>query len=143
MYTITTDIDGVVHAIDPSGAGLVFRPGLDDYSSQPQEILDVCASVQTLECIIAYRNKGTPVDPKKVRDEAVAAIKVTTSSGRVFDGDEVAQNRMNRAITGLVRLGIPTIQWKLFDNTVATVTVDELGEALALSGMEQSRIWML
>jgi len=77
------------------------------------------------------------------RAEAVAAIKVTTSSGRVFDGDETSQGRMARAILGLQEAGAgATVNWTLANNEDVTVTGDELAEALHLAGAEQARLWV-
>lgn len=79
-------------------------------------------------------------EAKVLRNAQVAAIKVTVSSGKVFDGDEVSQDRMARAVAA----GDPgqTTQWKLADNTAAVVTYAELREALRLAGQAQTAIWM-
>ena len=73
------------------------------------------------------------------RDFAVADIKVTTAAGNVFDGDEVSQQRMARAI--IVMDDVQTIPWTLADNTIVDATKVELTEALALSGAAQSALW--
>lgn len=77
---------------------------------------------------------------KASRDAQVAAIIVTTASGKVFDGNEPSQDRMTRAVAG----GDPaeTTLWRMADNTVATVTREELREALRLAGQAQTAIWM-
>lgn len=80
---------------------------------------------------------------KSTRQAAVDRIRVTTSSGKVFDGDEVSQGRMVRAIVAMQAIGAPDIVWVLADNTPTTVTPAELAEALALAGLEQSRLWVL
>lgn len=80
---------------------------------------------------------------KAVRLAAVAAIKVTTASGRVFDGDETSQGRMVRAILAMQMTNTPTTLWVLADNSVANVTVADLGEALALAGVAQSALWVI
>lgn len=72
----------------------------------------------------------------------VARIKVTTSSGKTFDGDETSQTRMARAIIALQATGTPTTPWVLADNTVAEITLAELIEALALAGTAQTALWM-
>lgn len=78
---------------------------------------------------------------KKIeRAAAVQAIKVTTSSGKIFDGDEIAQERMTRAITASTSEEEKTM-WKLADNTLVTINVAELREALRLSGEAQTTIW--
>lgn len=76
---------------------------------------------------------------KIVRAELVNNIKVTTSSGRVFDGDEISQDRMDRAIS--IMNDTDEIQWILADNTPVFVTKAELQEAKLLSGLEQLSIW--
>jgi hypothetical protein len=80
---------------------------------------------------------------KAAREAAVAAIKVTTVSGKTFDGDEVSQGRMARAIIGLQAANAPSITWVLADNTPATVTLAELTEALVLAGQAQAAIWVV
>lgn len=79
---------------------------------------------------------------KQERLSSVEDIHVTTASGKVFDGDEVSQGRMARAIIVLSAAG-GTANWVLADNTVAQVTAAELTEALALAGAEQARVWIL
>ena len=71
---------------------------------------------------------------------AVSQIIVTTTSGKLFDGGELSQNRMARAVTAS-NAG-DTTQWILADNTQATVTHEELKEALLLSGEAMTTIWM-
>lgn len=80
---------------------------------------------------------------KARRAEAVRNIKVTTASGRVFDGDETSQARMARGILGLQAEGDgATVTWVLANNEAVTVTADELAEALKLAGAEQARLWV-
>lgn len=80
---------------------------------------------------------------KQARSEAVNNIKVTTTSGNVFDGDETSQARMARAILGLEAIGPDAVvTWVLADNSVIEATAAELREALALSGAEQAKLWV-
>ena len=79
---------------------------------------------------------------KAAREEAVSRIRVTTASGKLFDGDETSQTRMARAVVALQAAGQPETTWVLADNTPATVTLAELAEALALAGTEQTRLWV-
>ena len=81
------------------------------------------------------------VAAKKLRDTAVAAIKVTVN-GKVFDGDEVAQGRISRAVAAAESAGVSAYQWKLADNSVAAVSLDELKQALALAFQAQSELWV-
>jgi len=91
-----------------------------------------------------------PVDPdtpekiknrkKKERELAVAKLTVTTTSGKTFDGDEVSQTRMARAILALDPL--ETTLWILADNTPDPhVSREDLREALRLSGAAQTAVW--
>lgn len=86
-----------------------------------------------------------PPSPREVAKQqraiAVSAIKVTTSTGKVFDGDEASQGRIARAIIGLQAANVGQIAWTLADNSVADVTLAELIEALILAGKEQANLW--
>ncbi len=83
-------------------------------------------------------------DAAKVqRTAAVAAIQVTTTAGNTFDGDEVSQGRMVRAITALSTGLAPSVNWVLADNSVIDATRDELIEALVLAGMAQAALWVI
>lgn len=78
---------------------------------------------------------------KQQRQAAVDAITVTVN-GKVFDGDEVSQTRMARAIIGMQAAQAATINWTLADNTVTQATVAELTEALILAGQRQAELWV-
>jgi len=82
-------------------------------------------------------------DLKMVRQSEVEAIKVTTQSGKTFDGDEISQDRMARGILGLQAAGAESVTWVLADNTPIQVTATELGEALALAGAAQAAVWVI
>jgi hypothetical protein len=70
---------------------------------------------------------------KQAKIEALASIKVTITSGKVFDGRDIDQQRMVSAIIASSVINIAETQWKLADNSIVTVSLDELKEALALS----------
>ncbi len=72
-------------------------------------------------------------EAKRAKEKALAEIVVTTSSGKVFDGNDRARINMLSAIAASQLLGQTSAQWKLANNTVAEVTVDEIKEALALA----------
>lgn len=76
---------------------------------------------------------------KYQRMDAVEAILVTTTAGRVFDGDELSQTRMARAVAAL-NPG-EAVTWILHDNSVVSVTREELQEALRLAGAAQTALW--
>lgn len=76
---------------------------------------------------------------KQNRQAQVDAITVEVQ-GMVFQGDEVSQTRMARAITALQPE--ETILWVLADNTPVQATREQLVEALRLSGQAQAAIWV-
>ena len=80
---------------------------------------------------------------KSSRQAAVDSIVVTTASGKTFDGDELSQNRMARAILAMQSAGVQTTTWVLADNTPSLVTTTELAEALALAGAAQTSLWVM
>ncbi len=71
---------------------------------------------------------------------ALDSIVVTTSSGKIFDGNETARVNMLSAITASEISGQTDSGWKLADNTLAMVNVSEIKEALALSIMRVGQI---
>jgi hypothetical protein len=77
---------------------------------------------------------------KAEREIAVSLIKVTTEAGNMFDGDEISQGRMARAVVSMT--SEDTITWVLADNTVVQATQAELQEALKLAGAAQASIWV-
>lgn len=80
---------------------------------------------------------------KAARELTVAGIKVTTGNGWEWDGDEVSQGRMVRAIIAMQATSTPTVNWVLADNTVVQATAAQLTEALAMAGASQAAAWVL
>lgn len=76
---------------------------------------------------------------KADRQAKVDAITVSVD-GLVFDGDEISQGRMARAVTAADVLA-DTIYWTLHDNSVVLVTAQQLKTACHLAGEAQTRIW--
>jgi len=72
-------------------------------------------------------------EAKQAKQLALNSITVTTTSGKVFDGRDIDQQRMMSAIMSADVVGITETYWKLADNSVVMVTLVELKEALALS----------
>lgn len=80
---------------------------------------------------------------KAEREQLVASITVTTTQGNTFDGDEISQGRMARAIIGMQSQPEgSTVQWVLTDNSVLDVGIEELQEALTLAGLRQTELWV-
>ena len=76
---------------------------------------------------------------KTSKELALASITVTVN-GKVFDGHESARNNMMSALMAAEVMGETSTNWKLADNTIATVTVAEVKEALALAIAAAGRV---
>lgn len=79
-------------------------------------------------------------EAKALRAAQVAAIQVTVD-GMVFDGDETAQSRMARALEVAAITGMESTVWVLADNSVATVTVTQLQQALSKAMLQMGELW--
>lgn len=77
---------------------------------------------------------------KSARQTEVDAIVVTTTDGKKFDGDEMSQTRMARAIVAMS--DTDQIDWVLADNAVVKVNKALLSEALRLAGQAMTEIWV-
>lgn len=106
--------------------------------SKSQFLIDI--QHDCVEVTNAYIENIRLQEAKKLRQEKVDSIVVTTASGKAFDGDEQSQGRMSRAITALSPA--ETTTWVLSDNTPTQTTREELQEALRLAGAEQTVIWV-
>jgi hypothetical protein len=96
---------------------------------------------------VVERNKAEEIKQKRQaakdkRQVDVENIVVSIANGKSFDGDELAQTRMARAIVAMQASSTATTQWILADNSIVEVTLEELTEALILAGQEQTRIWV-
>ena len=81
----------------------------------------------------------TVKEKKELRTLLVANIEVEYN-GIVYQGDEISQDRMSRAINGLPD-DTTTISWKAKDNSSKELTRLDLKEILFLAGQEQTKIW--
>lgn len=87
-------------------------------------------------------------DYKKVqRADSVRKIvvEVTREDGTVlpFDGDEEAQQRLDRFSRRAIANGRATLPWGMADNSVMEVTPEEMIEALDLAMESQGQAWFI
>jgi len=78
----------------------------------------------------------------KVSREALVKAITVEVDGMVFDGDEISQGRMSRAVAASGNSS-ETTTWILADNTPATVTAAQLKQALRLAGAAQTAVWVM
>ena len=76
------------------------------------------------------------------RTAQVKALTVTTVSGKTFNGDEVSQSRMARAILAAGIVDQTQTYWTLANNVSTLITLDELKEALGKSMQAMAAIWV-
>lgn len=79
---------------------------------------------------------------KQERQAAVDAITVTVN-GKVFDGDEISQGRMARALRVADITGQTSCTWVMHDNSAVDVTREDLAQALSLAMEAQGAIWVI
>ena len=96
--------------------------------------IEVCEAKVTRE-----EDKVIEAKAKEAKQLALDTITVEVD-GMVFDGRDKDQVRMMAAIQASEILGIGKTEWKLADNTIATVDVDILRLVLAASIQEVGRI---
>ena len=98
----------------------------------------------TTEEVAAYEllqsTKELASQTKRAKEGALDRITVTTTAGNTFDGRDKDQLRMLAALQSSQFLGLFNTPWKLSDNSVVQVSVEELREALALSIQEIGKI---
>lgn len=76
---------------------------------------------------------------KNSRKTAIDNV-VVTVDGMEFDGNEISQERISRAIS--VLKDNESILWVLHNNTVVSVTKEQLHSALRLAVQEQTLLWV-
>ena len=81
-------------------------------------------------------------EAKRLRAQQVATIKVEVD-GMIFDGDETSQSRMARALEVASITGMQSTVWVLADNTVATVTVEQMQKALSQAMLQMGELWTI
>jgi hypothetical protein len=116
------DSNGIVYAYESDGSQ-------DDLIGNKALMTD--AEVQ------AHFNPQPPIPSKQ---QLLTSITVTTQAGNTFDGNETARNNMLSALYAAEVTGLQSTNWKLADNSVAEVSLQELQEALTLSIQEVGRI---
>lgn len=90
---------------------------------------------------LAAREAAAREQFKASRTALVAAI-VVTVDGMPFDGDEISQSRMARAILAMQAASVPATTWVLANNTPTEVTMAQLQQALIAAGLAQSAVWV-
>ena len=119
------------------GSGTVIPEGFTEYEvgQEPTELANALILQQEQE------NMAKEVADKKAKKELrLSQIFVTTSTGNVFDGNETARNNMVSSIMSADLFNKSEEYWKLADNSIKLVSLDELKEALALSIQEVGNI---
>lgn len=75
-------------------------------------------------------------------DRATNVSKIVVEvDGMQFDGDEASQARMSRALQVAEITGESSTEWVLYNNTIATVTKEQLAQALSKALKQQGELW--
>lgn len=76
------------------------------------------------------------------RESKISSLVVTIASGKSFDADEKSQSRMLLALQTAQITGQKTTRWKMADNAIQEITLEELKEALSLAANKMSEIFV-
>ena len=163
FFTTTNDVDVVmddtpiIHAQSmvrietPNPLGEEFPPLLTHELGEykPPSIPSLLTDEELAALNLRRMDDSIPGDTEqyeryvyRMRADTINKLTVTTTSGKVFNGDEKSQDRMLRAIQIAAITAQTTTKWKLADNQIVDVTLDELKEAIALAGQAMSDIWL-
>jgi hypothetical protein len=82
------------------------------------------------------------VEAKTSKSLTVSNLMVTTTSGKSFNACDDSQSRMTTAILVMKESKLDSIHWKLADNCIVEVSLEELVEALTLAFNERSKLWL-
>lgn len=97
---------------------------------------------ETFEEVSEVDFGSLPINLADKREILIRALVVESFIGNIFDADERSQERMARAILVMKQQGEPTTSWKLTNNEIVTVTVEELEDVLVKASIETSNIWL-
>lgn len=109
------------------GSGTIVPDGYIEYIEEPIELANALEAERLL-------NENIAIAQEKSRLKQLALDTITVEvNGKVFDGRDKDQVRMMAAIQASDILGVTSTEWKLNDDTIVEVTVDEIKQALAMS----------
>lgn len=97
------------------------------------------SKVETVEHKKAKQKAADLAQWKADRDAAVSKLLIEYN-GAMFQGDEVSQGRMARAITTIALAG-GTIGWLDANNVVHDLTADDLQVILGAAVVAQAALW--
>ena len=84
---------------------------------------------------------ATQRNAKKAQREANVKNILVTVNGKEFNGDEISQTRISRALIALEFAKQDSTKWILANNEEAIVTKAELAQVLILAGQKQTELW--
>lgn len=94
-------------------------------------VLDTAQITEKVETYPVILNKIAEIT-KNDKLKALSELKVTTTAGNIFDADDQSRSNIVEALKAAEILSLTEYQWKLSDNSIVLVDIQELEEALAL-----------
>lgn len=110
---------------------IVDYPNYVSWNGSSWDILQHSQEKIEQDLLLEQKRKADAL--RQYKTDHINEILVTTTNGNIFDGHDEARANMNEAITASDILGVTTHNWKLADNTVVNISLDEIKEALALA----------
>tara|TARA_R110002096_G_scaffold315227_3_gene509452 strand:+ start:4731 stop:5159 length:429 start_codon:yes stop_codon:yes gene_type:complete len=121
-------------------------PPVDGNRDYARAVSDIADGTSTIDLWSGSQREADYIsselasDWKANRAKAVSDSTVTVD-GMAFDGDEISQGRMARAVVASSSDAEQTV-WVLADNSVVMATALQLRTALKLAGQAQTALWI-
>ena len=140
MKTYIENVSGILSidgaSFPPSNESRDYKRIMEDVASGLSSVDNWAGSQREADYILSK----SASDWKATRAKAVSESAVTVD-GMVFDGDEISQGRMARAVVSASSDTEETV-WVLADNSVVMATALQLRTALKLAGQAQTSNWI-
>lgn len=122
----------------PAAEATEFEPAQDAYFVDGDLLREFTANPNNFANLAEDLNYIAHLKSQKL--ETIKTLKVTVTSGKEFDADEVSRQRMADAILSADFTTKTKTHWKLADNSVEEVTLIDLKEAHSLALMKLGEV---
>ena len=122
-----------IREINPSIVTLRGEADARDIDNNPVALDEEAIAVVVARMTQEADEAKAIADTKEAKVKALEELTVTTTNGNVFDANSDSITNMLAAVEASTILSTTENSWKLADNSIVVVSLDELKEALAKS----------